>query len=110
VPVYHPEFLNGIPTERRSACTPRANLLLAAKGARVAGSEWFLGLLDETPEVCASGSTGNPMVAFAQESLIPPHFEAVQNRAEFPQLSFYPGRRCRPFQISEPDPYLTFFA
>ena len=44
-----------------------------------AGSEWFLGLLDETPEVCASGSTGNPTVAFAQESLIPPHFEAVQN-------------------------------
>jgi hypothetical protein len=33
----------------------------------------------ETPEVCASGSTGNPTVAFAQESLIPPHFEAVQN-------------------------------
>ena len=43
------------------------------------GAEWFLELLDETPDVCASGSTGNPTVAFAGESFIPPHFEAVQD-------------------------------
>jgi hypothetical protein len=44
-----------------------------------AGAEWFLELLDQTPDVCASGSAGNPTVAFAGESLIPPHFEAVEN-------------------------------
>ena len=44
-----------------------------------AGAEWFLELLDQTPDVCASGSTGNPTVAFAGESFIPPHFEAVEN-------------------------------
>jgi hypothetical protein len=43
------------------------------------GAEWFLELLDETPDVCASGSTGNPTVAFAGESFIPPHFEAVED-------------------------------
>ncbi len=43
------------------------------------GSDWFLELLDETPDVCAAGSTGNPTAAFSRESLIPPHFEDIQN-------------------------------
>ncbi|KOO31168.1 hypothetical protein Ctob_005135 [Chrysochromulina tobinii] len=43
------------------------------------GAEWFLELLDETKELCAAGGTANPTAAFAGESFIPPHFEAVQN-------------------------------
>ena len=43
------------------------------------GAEWFLELLDETKELCAAGGTANPTAAFAGESFIPPHFDAVQN-------------------------------
>jgi hypothetical protein len=44
------------------------------------GSEWFMELLDETPDVCATGATGNPTAAFPREAFIPSHYHDVEKR------------------------------
>ncbi|KOO27826.1 hypothetical protein Ctob_001226 [Chrysochromulina tobinii] len=74
------EHENGLePFIRQTPDTSKESIRALLYADPFAGAEWFYELLDETPDVCASGATGNPTVAFAGESFIPPHFEAVQD-------------------------------
>jgi len=43
------------------------------------GSEWYMELLDETEDICATGAIGNPTNAFPRESLIPGHYPGVKS-------------------------------